>query len=95
MSAPRSLQSIGISVFLSEYTFFANLPDTATAVRYLMQKNISNESGARIRISYARNVFENKKELVECLKYILTSKRTNSEQKNQASVFLGNIERVK
>lgn len=63
MSAPRSLQSIGISVFLSEYTFFANLPDTATAVRYLMQKNISNESGARIRISYAVMFLKIKKNL--------------------------------
>lgn len=83
MMAPRSLRSIGISVFLNEYSFFTNLPDTATAVRYLVEKGISNESGARIRIGYARNVFQNEKALVECLKYIITAKRANTEQKTQ------------
>ena len=69
MQAPRELKSLGLGKFLDEYDFWATMPSHAEAVKYQIQKKISNEGGAAWRASAAKKIFSNTALLRVCLTY--------------------------
>ncbi|WP_143339544.1 hypothetical protein [Desulfovibrio legallii] len=70
MPAPRALQSLGIKIFITEYSFWSSKPENSAALRYQIEKQISNEAGAGIRASAAKKIFSDALLLRECLTYV-------------------------
>jgi hypothetical protein len=56
----RSLQGIGKACFVNHYQIFhyKSRTDPSSLVNYLMEAGISNEAGAKIRVGYARGIFD-------------------------------------
>jgi len=83
----RSLNSIGKEVFITYFDLFKDFSagriDKEQAVRKLVSDGISNESGAKIRVSNAKTIFSNKWE--KDALFIIKDARVSDELKKQAT----------
>ncbi|EKO3951973.1 hypothetical protein ACFZI2_000234 [Vibrio fluvialis] len=83
----KKLKSIGKAAFVSNYELFKEFSSgrisRADAIEVLVEKNVSNEAGAAIRIGNAKLIFENGREL-DALDLILKSNRVNSDIRDLA-----------
>lgn len=89
MSMPRELQSAGLSIFIKKYELFkSNLP-TSQLIERLVKERISNENGAKARISSAKKNLQNPAIHQTCLEYIaLHSTKATIKERELALKFL-------
>jgi hypothetical protein len=85
----RSLNRIGKACFVTHYELFRDKARTEPpfVVDYLMKTEKYNESGATIRASYAKQIF-NAGRHVEALKIVARSERIPQESASKARMLL-------
>jgi|GEM_PF-1890466 len=96
MPMPKHLNRVGLSVFMTEYEYFASRPQRADAITYLVQKGISNENGAGHRASGAKYLFDDPDLLCEALEYVAyKSLRASNSEKEKSLRLLTSLSTAK
>src|SRR5258706_16088180 len=87
----NNLNSIGKSCFVSHYEIFRDYSrsDPSFAIDYLLKNMKIKESGARIRVSFAKGIF-NAGRQTDALRIIANSNRIDPELLDKARRLLGN-----